>query len=117
MSFSSSPEVTKESEASSQTRQSNEIVEINVIPKLDTDATGKQCPNTYGGVGLRYAEGSRVLEVYAGYPAYKAGIKPGDVLYSKEDLRGEPGTKVEVTIVRDNNYININIIREKICYD
>jgi carboxyl-terminal processing protease len=69
----------------------------------------------FSGVGLAVSEvpaGLRVSQVYPDTPAKKAGIEPGDVIVAVEgksiegvsatassaDIKGPPGTKVEITV-------------------
>ena len=72
----------------------------------------------YGGIGalVQEIEGkTTVIEVYEGYPAQEAGIRPGDVLLSVDGrslsegkdgedvgewLKGESGSEVQITIDR-----------------
>ena len=71
------------------------------------------------GIGMT-GDGSReqltVMSVFEGNPAYEAGMKPGDYIAeidgesstditlheAKHKLRGEPGTKVELTVIREH---------------
>lgn len=72
----------------------------------------------FGGLGVTISIEDRVLTVITpitGTPAYKAGLKPGDKVIAIEGkstegfstldavrvLRGEPGTKVTITILRE----------------
>ncbi len=83
------------------------------------------------GVGIEMAlrEGYvRVLRTLPDNPAQKAGIKAGDVIYkvNGEDvynestdviaskLRGEDGTEVELTVVRDGKELTFKMTREPI---
>lgn len=71
----------------------------------------------YGGIGARIGKLDKkltVLEIYQGYPAYKAGLKVGDVVLKvdgksfvdnqddelSEYLKGEPGSMVTIMIER-----------------
>ena len=70
----------------------------------------------------------KALEVYDDSPASKSGVKVGDVLLKVNDedisgmdldsvvalLRGKKGTKVKITVSRNNKNIDINITRDKI---
>lgn len=72
----------------------------------------------FGGIGIHITEKNGHITVIApieGTPGFKAGIKPGDRIVSVDDediegltlnqaanlLRGEPGTKVKVGIIRE----------------
>ncbi|HZW38680.1 MAG TPA: S41 family peptidase [Ignavibacteriaceae bacterium] len=87
----------------------------------------------YAGVGISVAvRGDKVIisEVFDGYAAQKQGIHTGDVLVGVSNvaispnnyeqisslIKGEPGTTVDMTIVRNNEQdtINFNIVREEI---
>ncbi len=77
-----------------------------------------QISGEFGGVGMEMAQKDGILTVVAPLkdtPAYKAGIKSGDKIVKIGDklssdmsvdsavdlIRGEPGTNVSITIVRD----------------
>ena len=83
----------------------------------------------FGGVGLLISGGDTGVEVVApidGHPAYRAGVQPGDVIVevngnSAADLsvnemmqllRGEPGTAVAVTFLRDEA-IRLELVIER----
>ncbi|MFA5771010.1 MAG: S41 family peptidase [Patescibacteria group bacterium] len=85
----------------------------------------------FGGVGMEVGIKDKVLTVIAPLkdtPAYKAGIKSGDMIAKIDEtstndlsidkaisiIRGEPGTKVKLTIVRDGELepIIFDITRE-----
>ena len=85
----------------------------------------------YGGIGsLVRSTGDYVVisEVYKGFPADKAGIKPGDLLKKvdgvslkglptdkvSEKLKGNPGTEISVTIDRNGKETEYPLKREKI---
>ncbi len=87
----------------------------------------------YGGVGAlirKDTAGIVIEEVYKDYPAYKAGIRPGDIIKMVEDipvnsantsdisdlLKGVPNTSVNVKIYRPytNETKNISILRQQI---
>jgi len=72
----------------------------------------------YSGVGMTVSERNHrtvVIQPFPGSPAYKAGIRPGDVILEVQDkrtdnlnttevadlLRGQRGTKVQVLIARE----------------
>src|SRR5438067_2544429 len=83
-------------------------------PKEFEDFTG-ETEGKFGGVGIEFDPGGEWLTVTApieGSPAEKAGIKPGDQILAIDGkeakpldkashaIRGDPGTKVELTIRR-----------------
>jgi carboxyl-terminal processing protease len=95
---------------------------------LRTDQSGH-----YSGVGMMVGarnERTIVLAPFAGYPAYKAGLRAGDVLLEIDDkktdglttteiadrLKGMKGTPVQIKVQREgsNEPIVFNIIRAEI---
>ncbi len=95
---------------------------------LRTDQSGH-----YSGVGMMVgARNDRtiVLAPFAGYPAYKAGLRAGDVLLEIDDkktdglttveiadrLKGMKGTKVQIKVQREGSGepITFNIVRAEI---
>jgi S1-C subfamily serine protease len=87
------------------------LEETIIIPKGDNP--GEACVDTFGGIGVT---GFPLIEsVYEGYPAFKAGLKAGDVIHSNEEIRGKPGTKVEITVTRGDKTWTMVLIREVIC--
>lgn len=87
----------------------------------------------FGGVGMMVSYRDGMLVVIAPFddgPAFKAGIKPGDIILEIDGkqtsgmnldecvkmLKGEPGTKVELEVLREDseNSIQITITRENI---
>ena len=88
--------------------------------------------NTVGiGVYVNYNEeynAIRVLSVMENSPAHKAGLKVGDIIayidgesvsemgyyVALEKVKGEPGTKVSLTILRDGSQMEIEATRAKV---
>lgn len=89
----------------------------------------------YEGIGMLVSQNMEtmqitVLKVFEGGPAEEAGMKAGDILYKVEDeeiggkevslvvkdIKGEAGTRVNVTVYRpdDDAYIDLNIERRHI---
>ncbi len=85
----------------------------------------------YGGIGARVNERNNrmmVREAYQDFPAYKAGLQPGDIILEvngqslegrSEDevrtlLQGQPGTTINVLIERDGVRSNKSLEREVI---
>lgn len=83
------------------------------------------------GVGIEMAERDgwvKILRTTPDNPARKAGVLAGDIIYkvngevvtglTTEEIanlvRGEAGTSVELTVVRDNEEISFNLVREEI---
>lgn len=99
--------------------QSKEEVELN-----ETELKGK-----FGGIGLEVhnKEGKVVvISSIDGTPAYRAGIKPDDIIIKVDNkpvlnlndavtrLRGKDGTLVEITVKRGESEILFNVVREVI---
>ena len=85
----------------------------------------------YGGVGIssRYTKkGIIVVSVKEGYPADKVGLKPGDIItivnkqkleglerdQLSQVLKGIPGTKVNITVVRAKKILELDLKLDKI---
>ena len=101
------------------------------FPESETDEFAILTTGKYGGIGsLVRNSGDYVVisEVYKGFPADKAGIKPGDLLKKvdgtslkglptekvSEKLKGNPGTEINVTIERNGKETDYPLKREKI---
>ena len=101
------------------------------FPESDADEFAIMTTGKYGGIGsLVRNSGDYVVisEVYKGFPADKAGIKPGDLLEKvdgvslkglptekvSEKLKGNPGTDITLTINRNGKEEELAIKREKI---
>lgn len=86
---------------------------------------------SFSGIGVvldRNEHRLEVLSVLPSTPAERAGIKPGDILYSVDGQRvsemttdeavarvkGPEGTEVSVTIIREGKNINLDITRQQI---
>ena len=101
------------------------------FPESEADDFAILTTGKYGGIGsLVRNSGDYVVisEVYKGFPADKAGIKPGDLLKKvdgvslkglptdkvSERLKGNPGTEIKVTIDRNGKETEYPLKREKI---
>jgi carboxyl-terminal processing protease len=101
------------------------------FPESEADEFNIMTTGKYGGIGsLVRSTGDYVVisEVYKGFPADKAGIKPGDLLKKvdgislkglptdkvSEKLKGNPGTEINVTIERNGMETDYSLKREKI---
>jgi carboxyl-terminal processing protease len=101
------------------------------FPESEADDFAILTTGKYGGIGsLVRNSGDYVVisEVYKGFPADKAGIKPGDLLKKvdgvslkglptdkvSERLKGNPGTDINVTIDRNGKETDYPLKREKI---
>jgi carboxyl-terminal processing protease len=100
-------------------------------PESDADEFTFMTTGKYGGIGsLVRGSGDYVVisEVYKGFPADLAGIKPGDLMKKvdgislkgfstdkvSEKLKGNPGTPITLTIERNGKETDYAIKREKI---
>ena len=95
--------------------------------KLMETTTGK-----FYGVGalcsLNEAGGVTVLDAFDDGPAYKAGVRDGDIVIKVDDtditgmdlssavalIKGEKGTQVKLTVLRDKETLTFSIIRDEI---
>jgi len=100
-------------------------------PESEADEFTFMTTGKYGGIGsLVRGSGDYVVisEVYKGFPADIAGIKPGDIMKKvdgvslrglstnkvSEKLKGNPGTPITLTIERNGKETDYPIKREKI---
>lgn len=101
------------------------------FPEAEAGEFAIMTTGKYGGIGsLVRSTGDYVTisEVYKGFPADKAGIKPGDILKKvdgvtlkgvptdkvSEKLKGNPGTDITLTIERNGKEAEYPLKREKI---
>lgn len=101
------------------------------FPESEADEFTIMTTGKYGGIGsLVRTNGDYVIisDVYKGFPADIAGIKPGDILKKvdgislkglttdkvSEKLKGNPGTSIMVTIDRNGKETDYPLKREKI---
>ncbi len=101
------------------------------FPETEADEFTIMTTGKYGGIGsLVRSTGDYVVitEVYKGFPADKAGMKPGDLLKKvdgvslkgvpsdkvSEKLKGNPGTDINLTIERNGKETDYQLKREKI---
>ncbi len=105
----------------------------NYISEAELEGYKFQITGNYGGIGASIRpihKQATVVELYPGFAAEKAGLKPGDVLIEidgkklteennesiSELLRGSPGTTVQVKIKRPytDEELSFSIMREDI---
>jgi carboxyl-terminal processing protease len=101
------------------------------FPESEADEFAILTTGKYGGIGSMVRNSGDyvvISEVYKGFPADKAGIKPGDLLKKvdgislkglstekvSEKLKGNPGTEINVTIARNGKDTDYSLKREKI---
>lgn len=106
----------------------SEYLDKKGLQELNEDTTG-----AYSGLGIEVIEQDGLLRIIAPIddtPASRAGIKPGDVIVKIDGkpvndenldamfnaLRGEPGSKITLTIAREktDKLIDVPLVREKI---
>ena len=93
-----------------------EIERVTIKNDKSKRTNSRDCPNFFGGIGIRHSRDGFILKVVKGYPASRAGILPGDILSGDtEYIRGEIGTAVDVTVLRGEKTLKFSMIREKIC--
>lgn len=88
------------------------------LPKMVAPSLCNDAPeNLYTGIGIVYNQFTQIiLDAPPVYPAYKAGVRIGDILLNPRSTPDKLGS-VEVTVSRgDENYI-FHIQQSKICYD
>lgn len=80
----------------------------------------ENCYLSFNGIGVEYKNVGKleVGRVYPGYPAERAGIKPGDLIktVTGEDIIGPEGTSFQLQITRDGRTWIQTLKREKICF-
>ncbi|MFC2089615.1 S41 family peptidase [Bacteroidota bacterium] len=103
------------------------------IPEKEMDNFNFQTTGEYGGIGsLIRRSGSQTIiaDPYQGFPAADAGMRAGDILKEidgkdidgmaitkiSEILKGQPGTKLKLTIERPyvDDELKLELVREKI---
>ena len=102
------------------------------IPAKEMDLHMEQINNSYVGIGVtvQMVEENviRVMEVVPGGPAFQAGVKVDDEFVSVDGtscaglelsdirnlVRGEEGTEVQITLLRDGKELEFNIVRARL---
>jgi carboxyl-terminal processing protease len=100
-------------------------------PESNTDDLDFMTTGKYGGLGSLIRKSGdyiMVTDIYKGYPADQHGIKPGDMMLNIDGksikgfssdkvssmLKGEPGSEVNITFLRNGKEFTEKIKREKI---
>lgn len=103
----------------------------NFIPESDIENVKLQLLGQYGGIGaLIHQRDDKVVisEPYEGLPAFKAGLKAGDIILEvngsstvtktsdqvREFLRGRAGSEIRIKVLRDDKEIEKKFTREEI---
>ncbi|MCU0455366.1 MAG: S41 family peptidase [Bacteroidales bacterium] len=101
------------------------------FPESEADEFAILTTGKYGGIGSLVRGGGEyvvVSEVYKGFPSDLAGIKAGDLIIKvdgvslrgvssekvSDRLKGNPGTEIVVTVLRNGKEIEYKMKREKI---
>lgn len=103
--------------------------------KEEYKAMQESTSGTYCGIGASVSQRAdtgiiTIVKPFEGGPAYKAGILPGDIIYKVEGkevtgedltevvavMKGEKGTKVNITIVREgeSDYLEFELRRDEV---
>jgi carboxyl-terminal processing protease len=100
-------------------------------PESEIDEFTFMTTGKYGGIGsLVRSNGdyAMITEVYRGFPADQAGIKPGDIIKKvngislkglttdkvSDRLKGDPGTPITLTVERNGKETDYSLKRERI---
>lgn len=102
-------------------------------PPVETDEYTTNMSGKFGGIGVMVeynnTEKSIMINtVYLDSPAEKAGVKVGDYIYAVDGktinelgynnavnhVRGKIGTPVELTLIRDGEYVTVTAIRAEV---
>jgi len=100
-------------------------------PESEIDEFTFMTTGKYGGIGSMVRDNGDfavITEIYRGFPADQAGIKPGDIIKKvdsvslkglstnkvSEKLKGDPGTTIVLTIERNGKETDYSMKREKI---
>jgi len=91
-----------------------------------------QLNNSFSGIGVELSENAQkqiiVMAPLKGSPAAKAGLQPQDIIAAingqstsgmslnsaSDKIRGPAGTKITLTIIRNNKQFNVSIVRQNI---
>jgi carboxyl-terminal processing protease len=101
------------------------------LEKADADEFDEQAEGSYAGIGVEVQTQPdntlRIVAPIADTPAARAGLKSGDVIVavdgkplagddSMSPLKGEPGTKVKLTVLREgtDKPFDVELVREEI---
>ena len=108
----------------------------NYIPESQIEDYRFMTTGQYGGIGALIHKDSDIVvisEPYESFPAYKAGLKAGDILLQVDDkkvdgkstsdisdfLKGQPGTSLKITVKRPGSgeVLTKEVVRENIKID
>jgi carboxyl-terminal processing protease len=102
-------------------------------PPVETDAFNTNMSGKFGGIGVlaeynHNDESIIISKVFPESPAEKAGVLPGDIIHAVDGktvdelgylnavdyVRGEIGSTVDLTLIRNGNYVTLSIKRAEI---
>jgi carboxyl-terminal processing protease len=100
-------------------------------PEEDVDDIAFMTTGKYGGIGAmirKSGDYTVITQIYKDFPADKAGIKPGDLLMKvdekslkgmatdmvSDNLKGDPGTTINVTISRNGTEMVMPVKRDRV---
>ncbi len=100
--------------------------------KAQEKAFNDQLNNSFSGIGVELTENTQkqiiIMAPLNGSPAAKAGLQPKDIIAAingqstsgmslssaSNKIRGKAGTKITLTIIRNNKQINVTVVRQNI---
>lgn len=103
----------------------------NYLSTEDNEDFDSQLSGTFTGIGAELIEENNVVVVstpLSGFPAEKAGVKARDIIFkidgedatqltvadAVKKIRGEKGTTVKLTLIREGEQIEVSIVRDVI---
>lgn len=101
------------------------------LSKEDNEVFDSQLSGTFTGIGAELIEENNLVVVatpLSGFPAEKAGVSARDIIFkidgedatqlsvseAVKKIRGEKGTTVKLTLIRDGEQLEISIVRDVI---
>lgn len=96
----------------------NMVTDVELVDKIEEainpNALHVECPSTYRGIGIKRNFGGEVVHVAKGWPADRAGIRPGDILepWGFEEIDGF----MEFEVIRGQKRVRMRLRTEAICF-
>ena len=87
--------------------------------KVIQQSEAAKCEHWYGGIGIRVDPYNKsISSTHQDYPASEAGLMAGDVIVSDyDDIRGEIGSILKISVLREGKLLTFLIVRGKICIE
>lgn len=85
------------------------------IVAVSPGKTGDHCRKWFGGIGITYDGVATITQVFAGYPAAKAGMQVGDYIWNIDVVLGPVGTPVTFSYSRNGHFNTVTMNRAKVC--